>query len=251
MADTASMSTGQEHHGGPSLDSTPPALWLRTTHPRQALATALVLAACAALVGRPPREVGLVALTVLVGQAILGWSDDLADRGRDARRAPDRKPVATGLLDPGSVWFALAIALLAVVPLAVAHGPRAATAYLASLAVALVGDRLLHATPLSPLPWLVSFGLYPAFLAYGGWGGVGTTTPPTLAISVLAGALGLGVHVLRALPGLVDDHAEDERSLPLLLALRWGTPRLRLVAGIFTALVVGAILIVGRTVGLT
>ncbi len=67
----------------------------------------------------------------------------------------------------------------------------------------------------------------------------------------LAAALGLGVHVLVALPGLVHDHEEGERSLPMLVALRTGTPRLLVLAGVLTALVVAAILIAGRTVGLT
>ena len=67
----------------------------------------------------------------------------------------------------------------------------------------------------------------------------------------VAAALGLGVHVLLALPGLVHDHEEGERSLPMLLALRTGTPRLLLLAGVVTALVSAGILIAGRTVGLT
>jgi hypothetical protein len=67
----------------------------------------------------------------------------------------------------------------------------------------------------------------------------------------LAAALGLGVHLLVALPGLVHDHEAGERSLPLLLALRIGTPRLLVAAGVFTALVVVGILIAGRSVGLT
>ena len=155
------------------------------------------------------------------------------------------------MLEPGTVWFALTCAVLLVVPLAVAHGRRAGAAYLALLVVAAVGDRFLHARVLSFVPWVASFALYPVFLAHGGWNGVGTTTPPTPAMVALAGALGLGVHLLLALPGLVDDHEEGERSLPLVLALRTGTPRLLLVAGVFTALVVVGILITGRTVGLS
>ena len=233
-----------------ALPTTPSLLLVRAAHPRQALATAAALAAAAAVAGRPLREVGLVAATVLVGQCLLGWADDLTDRRRDTRRRPD-KPLADDRLDPGTVWFALTCAVLLVVPLAVAHGRRAGATYLALLAVSAVGDRLLHARPLSFVPWVASFALYPAFLAYGGWGGVGTTTPPTVVMAALAAALGLCVHVLLALPGLVDDHEEGERSLPMLLALRTGTPRLLVLAGVLTALVVAAILIAGRTVGLT
>ncbi len=230
---------------------TPSALLLvRAAHPRQAVASSAVLAAAAAVAGRPLREVALVAATVLVGQTIVGWADDLTDRRRDQQHRPD-KPIGNGALDPGTVWFALTLAVLLVVPLAVSHGRRAGLAYLALLTVAAVGDRLLHARLASFVPWLVSFALYPAFLAYGGWNGVGAETPPTVAMTVLAGALGLGVHVLLALPGLVADHEVGERSSPLVLALRTGTPRLLLLASVFTGLVALAILITGRTVGLT
>lgn len=232
------------------MSTTPALLLARAAHPRQAVVTAAALAAAAAVAGRPLEEVALVGGTVLVGQSILGWADDLADRRRDLRHRPD-KPLGSGALDPGTVWFTLTCALLLVVPLAVAHGRRAGLAYLALLAVSAIGDWLLHARVLSFLPWLASFALYPAFLAYGGWNGVGATTPPTVAMTGLAAALGLGVHVLLALPGLVHDHEEGERSLPLVLALRTGTPRLLLVAAVYTGVVVVAILIAGRSVGLT
>ena len=229
---------------------TPPAVLLvLAAQPRYALGMAAALGTAAAITGRPLREVALVAGVVLVGQGILGWADDLADRRRDERRRPD-KPLVTGL-DPGTVWFALTCAVLLVVPLAVAHGRRAGLAYLALVVVSAVGDRFLHGRVLSFLPWMASFALYPAFLAYGGWNGEGATTPPTVTMTVLAAALGLGVHLLVALPGLVHDHEEGERSLPMVLALHIGTPRLLLLAGVFTGAVVVAILIAGRTVGLT
>ena len=59
----------------------------------------------------------MVALTVLVGQAILGWHNDIVDRERDlAHRTPD-KPIADGRLDPGSAWYAIIVAALILVPL--------------------------------------------------------------------------------------------------------------------------------------
>ncbi|MCW2736024.1 hypothetical protein [Nocardioides sp.] len=232
------------------MSTTPALLLVRAAHPRQAVATAAVLGAAAAVSGRPLREVALVAGTVLVGQSILGWADDLADRPRDRWHRPE-KPLAGDALDPGTVWFTLTCAVLLVVPLAISHGRRAGLAYLALLAVAAIGDRFLHARVLSFVPWMASFALYPAFLAYGGWNGVGTETPPTVALTALAAVLGLGIHVLLALPGLVHDHEEGERSLPLVLALRTGTPRLLLLAGTSTGLVAVAILITGRAVGLT
>lgn len=228
-----------------------PVLLTRAAHPRQALLTASALAVAAAVAGRPTREVGLVLVTVVIGQAILGWTNDLADRERDLRHDRPGKPLATGELEPGTVWFVAACTLLLVVPLSISHGTLAGGAYLMALLVGFLADRLLRKGRLSFLPWVVQFALYPAFLAYGGWNGVGQTTPPTVTMTALAGLLGLGVHVLRSLPGLVQDHQDGYRTLPLLLALRTGTPRLLVLAGVYTGLVTAALLIAGRTVGLT
>ena len=74
---------------------------------------------------------------------------------------------------------------------------------------------------------------------------------PSPVITALAAALGVAVHLLLAPAGLVHDHEERERSLPLLVALRIGTPRLLLVAGVLAAVLVVAILVVGRSTGLT
>ena len=80
---------------------TPSALLLvRAAHPRQAVASSAVLAAAAAVAGRPLREVALVAATVLVGQTIVGWADDLTDRrlhhtGLDPGLDPASEVVAT------------------------------------------------------------------------------------------------------------------------------------------------------------
>ena len=66
-----------------ALATTPSLLLVRAAHPRQALVTAAALGTAAAVAGRPLREVGLVAATVLVGQSLLGWADDLTDRERE------------------------------------------------------------------------------------------------------------------------------------------------------------------------
>ncbi|KRF35100.1 UbiA family prenyltransferase [Nocardioides sp. Soil805] len=236
---------------GFSLARSLPVLLVQAAHPRQAVLTALGMGAAAGLAGRPLREIGLVAATVLVGQAIQGWDNDLVDREGDARHELPRKPLAQGLLEPGTVRFVLICATLLVVPLSISAGTVAGAAYLLAVGVGLLANRVLRGSVLSWLPWAVQFALYPAYLAYGGWNGQGTDTPPTVTMTVLAALLGVGVHVLRALPGLVPDNRDGRRHLPLRIALRTGAPRLLLLAGLFTGLVVVALLVVGQAVGLT
>lgn len=233
-----------------TLAHTTPVLLLRVAHPRQAALTAGGLAIAAAITGRPGREVALVLVTVLVGQAVLGWHNDLVDRRRDATRLPSGKPIADGYLEPGTAWFALICGVLLVVPLSVQNGVTAGAAYLASVGVGLVGNVVLRRGWLSWLPWAAAYGLYPFFLSYGGWGGAATGEPPQPVLVALAALLGIGVHVLCALPGLVADHEDGVRHLPLRIGLRIGATRLLVLALAWTVLDVVAMLVVGNSVGL-
>lgn len=214
-----------------------PVLLVQAAHPRQALLTAFFVAAAAAISGRPTREVAVVFATVLVGQVILGWHNDLVDRRRDARHETPGKPLADERLDPGTAWFALTCAVLLVVPLSVTSGVTAGSAYLLSLVVGLLGNVVLRKGFLSWLPWAVSYGLIPAFLSYGGWGGEFEGDPPQLLMTGLFAALGVGVHFLRALWGLVADNEDGWTYLPLKLGLRLGATRLLVVSGVYTMVV--------------
>ncbi|WP_151084330.1 UbiA family prenyltransferase [Nocardioides cynanchi] len=223
----------------------------RAAHPRRALATAVALAVAAAASGRAAREVGLVLATVLVGQALLGWDNDLVDEAADREDERTDKPLVTGPLDRATVGFALACGVLLVVPLSLSGGITAGICYLLSLLVALAGNRWLRRGALSWVPWAVGFALYPAFLSYGGWGGGATGHPPTIAITVAAAVLGVGVHVLTSLSGLVEDNRAGRHHLPLRLALRVGAPRLLALSAAFCLLVLAVIAWVGATVGLS
>lgn len=227
-----------------------PVLLLRAAHLRQALLTAVGVAVAAALSGRPGREVLLVLGTVLVGQLIVGWHHDIVDRARDARHETPGKPIGEGLLDPGTVWFAITCAVLLVVPLSIAAGVPAGTSYLLVVLIGLLGNLALRKGWLSWLPWAASYALYPAYLSYGGWNGSGSDTPPEIAITVVAALLGVGVHVLRSLPGLVVDNQDGYRSLPLRIAMRTGATRLLVIGCVYVALVLVALLVVAQRVGL-
>ena len=231
------------------LDSTPVTL-VQAAHPRQALATAVVLAAAALASGRPAGEAGIVLATVLVGQSILGWHNDLVDRERDAAHDTARKPIAQGRLDAGTAWYALIVAVLLVIPLSISVGVTAGTYYLVSLVVGLLGNVVLRRGRLSFVPWMVSFALLPAYLSHGGYGGSAEGDPPQVAIVLGAGLLGAGVHFLRAIWGLVEDDLDGWTYFPLVLGRRLGATRLLAWSTGYTAAVVGLLIILGSTIGL-
>ena len=161
-----------------------PVLLVRAAHPRQAALTALALAVAAAVSGRAAREVGLVLATVLVGQAVLGWDNDLVDEAADRAAERTDKPLATGALERGTVGFALACAVLLLVPLvALQRDHRRPVPTCSRSWSGVAGNRWLRDGSLSWLPWAVAFALYPAYLSYGGWGGGAEGDPPTIAMT--------------------------------------------------------------------
>jgi hypothetical protein len=249
-ADTDTDAETVGHTGRHGLRELGPVLLLRSAHPRIAVLTALGVALVASLTGRPLREVLLVLATVLVGQAVVGWHLDLVDRRRPSAAEPGGSPLGRGLLEPGTVWFAIACATLLLVPLAVANGLVAGASYLISWVVALLGNVVLRRSWLSWLPAAVSYALLPAFVSYGGWGGQARGEPPEIAVTALAAALGVCVHVLTRLPHLVEDNREGYRHLALRIALRTGAPRLLWATLVATGLVVAALAWAGTQVGL-
>ena len=228
-----------------------PLLLLQAAHAKQAIVTALAVGGVAALAGRPANESAVVLLTVLVGQTILGLHNDIVDRERDAAHDTPGKPIADGRLDPGAAWYAIVVAGLLLVPLAVTTGWTACAIYLVSLCVGLLGNVILRTGFFSWVTWAISFGLLPAYVSYGGWGGQAVGEPPETAITVLAALLGIGVHFMRAVWGLVADHEDGWTYLPLKLGLKLGATRLLALSTLYTVVIVVLLAYFGAKVGLS
>lgn len=223
---------------------------LLAAHPMLSLVIAAGVAVAAALSGRSLREVVLVLVTVLLGRMTAGWLNDVADRGRDIAVDRQDKPVARGWVHPSTVTFTVACATCLVVPLSISNGTVAGIAHLLSVAAAWAYNTRIKLTAMSWAPWAVSFGLFPTFLSYGGWGGGVHGGPANVVMTMLAALLGVGVHVLTALPDLVGDNRNGVRSLPVRLALKTGAAKLLLITAVFNALVLGGLVVAGLTIGL-
>lgn len=224
---------------------------LQAAHAKQAIVTALAMGAAAIATGRPAREVGVIVLTVLVGQTILGWHNDITDKARDHRHRTPRKPVADGRLEVGTVWYAVVVATLILVPLSITTGITAGCIYLASVAVGMLGNVVLRTGVLSFWSWALSYAMLPAYLSYGGWGGQALGTAPQTSIVVLAALLGIGVHFLRSVWGLVADHEDGWTYLPLKLGLKLGATRLLALSTLYTVVIAVLLVVFGVKDGLS
>ncbi|KRA38511.1 MULTISPECIES: hypothetical protein [unclassified Nocardioides] len=237
--------------GGRNPAEVVPIQLLQAAHAKQAIGTAVAMGLVAAIAGRPAREAGVVLLTVLVGQTILGWHNDIVDRQRDKSHGLKGKPLAMGRLQADTVWYAIVVATLLLVPLSIMTGIRAGCLYLAAVAVGMLGNIVLRTGFFSWWSWAASFALLPAYLSYGGWGGQAVGSAPETSIVVLAALLGIGIHFLRAVWGLVADHEDGWTYLPLKLGLKLGATRLLALATLYTVVITVLLVVMGAKVGLS
>lgn len=224
----------------------------RASHPGPTVAVTLLTGLLAVAAGSSPGEGAVVVTAVAAGQLSIGWSNDLFDADRDRVAGRVDKPVARGQVGPGAVRRALATALVLAVVLSLLAGWRAAVVHLVLVVGAGWAYNLgLKSTPWSWVPYAVAFGALPAWVwlgvgAGGGWGPVGGsgaggeagwTWPPVWMI-VVGALLGVGAHLLNALPDLDEDERTGIRGLPH----RLGARRTRLLAPLL--LLVGSAVVV-------
>ena len=183
---------------------------LRSSHPEPGGAVTLAMTLLAAGAGHRGWRLAAVAGTVAATQLAVGWVNDWLDAERDRRAGRLDKPVASGAVPRRTVGVAGLVSALAVPLLAAPLGLPAAVVISVATGSALLYDWPLKNTPFSVLPYLVSFGLLPAFVVVALPGH--PAPPPWL---VAAGALlGAGAHFANVLPDLDDDAATEVRGLP-------------------------------------
>jgi 4-hydroxybenzoate polyprenyltransferase len=220
----------------------------RLVHPAPTAAvTALSAALGAILLDQAAEPIGtrwlLVVAAVLGSQVFTGALNDVVDRDRDAAAGRAEKPLAGGDLSPGAaLWVAsggLALQLVASLRLGTLPLLLGAGAVLSALAYNL----WLSRTPLSVLPYLVSFGLLPLWVA----AGVDVPLDRVAAAVPLVAPFAAAAHLANVARDWDMDAGSGSRSLAQILGrersvwLAW-TPAMGVGIGVGAALTLG-----GRT----
>jgi 4-hydroxybenzoate polyprenyltransferase len=209
---------------------------LAACHPGpSAVVTAFAAAYAALVVGLGARTTLVLTLAVLLGQLSIGWSNDRLDAARDTAAGRTDKPIPAGEVSPRTVAVAAAVALLGCVVTSLALGPLPGLVHLVAVASGWVYNLALKFTPLSPLPFAVSFALLPA---------VATTAAaeparPDADIVVAAGALGAAAHFANTVGDVEADAATGVRGLPQ----RLGPARSMIVMAVLVLLAALALLV--------
>jgi 4-hydroxybenzoate polyprenyltransferase len=189
-------------------------------HPAPALTVTILAAALGTiLAAQAGAELGWrLALTVLAvagSQVLTGALNDWADRDRDAL-AQTRKPIPAGRVTPrGALRLARAGAVLQLVA-SIPLGPTAVAFGAVASASAVAYNLWLSRTPLSVIPYLVSFGVLPLWVA----AGVGVDLGRVALSPLLVGPFAAAAHLANAVRDFDGDARIGSRNLAQVLGRR-------------------------------
>lgn len=180
-------------------------------HPAPAVAVTVLTGLLAVAAGHGLGSGAVVVAAVATGQLGIGWSNDLVDAERDRRVGRADKPLATGAVAERTVRFATAASLVACVVLSVACGWRSALVHLGlGVASGWAYNLGVKRTVWSAVPYAIAFGALPAVVSLAL---PHPTWPPAWMVAT-GTLLGVGAHLLNALPDLADDEVTGVHGLP-------------------------------------
>lgn len=175
-----------------------------------------------------------IAFAILLGQFVVGWSNDLIDfpLDRNARRA--NKPLVAGTISERTLSVSIVIALIGalVVSMVSPLGVNGTAIHFLGLLSAVAYNLRLKSTLFSIVPFMFSFGALPwAIYAAAG------DTPPSwmvLAFVLISSAF----HFLNVIKDMDSDIAQDVMGLPQALGRQKSTFMAILLGGLGVLVVV-------------
>ena len=193
---------------------------VRLIHPAPATAVITLSAALGVILlaqsGRPVDTRLVWTVVAVAGSQILtGALNDWADRGRDAMAQPT-KPIPSGTVSPsaaiGLAAFGAALQVGASIPL----GGLPLLLGVVASASAVTYNLVLSRTPLSVLPYLVSFGVLPLWVA----AGVGVELERVAVAPLLVGPFAAAAHLANTVRDFEVDARIGSRNLAQVLGRR-------------------------------
>ena len=174
--------------------------------PTAAVTTFAVLVAAEA--GAAYVAVGFV---VLCGQLSIGWSNDYVDRERDRAGGRDDKPLVRRAVRDGVVGAAAGIALALSVGAGFTIGVAAGAANVVAVTAGWAYNLGLKSTVLSPLGYVVHFGIVPPLLAT-----LARPEPQVAPARLVAASalLGVSAHFANVIPDVRVDCQTGVLGLP-------------------------------------
>ena len=191
---------------------------IRLVHPAPTIAVTALAAVLGAILldqaGGPLGEPWLLTVAAVLGsQVFTGAMNDLVDRNRDAAAGRIEKPLAAGDLSPGAALWVASVGLALQLAASLRLGPLPLLLGAGATLSALAYNLWLSRTPLSVLPYLVSFGILPLWVA----AGVGVPLDRVVAAVPLVAPFAAAAHLANVARDFAADAAAGARSAAQVL----------------------------------
>ena len=157
-----------------------------------------------------------IALTVFLGQLIIGWSNDLYDYDDDVKHNRTNKPLVVGTITVHQLRRATFI-LLPLAIIANLIGPlglKGGSVYLLGVGCGIAYNFYFKFSPLSPLPYAVACAALPASIFYA------TDRTPPLWVLAVGAMLGVSFHFANVIKDLPQDRESNIGGLPQRLGIK-------------------------------
>jgi 4-hydroxybenzoate polyprenyltransferase len=151
-----------------------------------------------------------IALTVFLGQLIIGWSNDIYDYQDDLKHHRTNKPLVAGTITVAEltratfIFIPIAIIANLIGPL----GLKGGSVYLLGVGCGIAYNFHFKFSLLSPLPYAIACAALPACVFYG------LERTPPLWILTTGSLLGVAFHFLNVLKDLSQDRESNIGGLP-------------------------------------
>jgi poly(3-hydroxybutyrate) depolymerase/4-hydroxybenzoate polyprenyltransferase len=167
----------------------------------------------------------VIAFGVLLGQLIVGWTNDLHDYADDLKHNRTSKPLVSGLITTKQ----LRTAIFVVLPLAVIVnllgplGLKGGAVYLLGIGFGLAYNFYFKFTAFSPLPYVIAFAALPASIV------LAIDKTPPLWLMAAGSLLGVAAHIANVLKDFEEDGQSGIRSFPRIIGERWSRAAIAVV----------------------
>jgi len=155
----------------------------------------------------------LIALAILFGQFVVGWTNDLVDFPGDKAALRLKKPLVSGDISEATLRISIGIALLSalMVSLLSPLGVSGSAIHFLGLLSATAYNLKLKATMLSVVPYIVSFGALPCAIYIA----AGAHPPAWMVLGFILFASAF--HFLNVLKDMESDIDQDVMGLPQVI----------------------------------
>ena len=174
----------------------------------------------------------VIAFGVLLGQLVVGWTNDLHDYADDLKHNRTSKPLVSGLITTQQ----LRTAIFVVAPMAVIINPlgplglKGGAVYLLGIGFGLAYNFYFKFTALSPLPYVIAFAALPASIV------LAVNKTPPLWLMAAGSLLGVAAHIANVLKDFEEDGLSGIRSFPRIIGERWSRAAIAVVLLVTTVL---------------